>query len=251
MLKAVLFDMDDTLLDWSGFNADWSVIEARHIEGVIEYLRADMKCEIDALQYGTSLRERTIAAWTAARQDLRAPNLGALLVETAVALGAPSHIDVQRCLESYNWGAVEGTVIFPDVPPLLDLLRRHNIQVGIVTNANQPMWMREIELKAHQLLDYFPSCRISAADVGFLKPHPAIFKAALDCIGVHPSEVVFVGDDMHADIGGAQRAGIRAILRVLTRTQDTPHDLFTPDASVKTFNELPDILDQWFPGWRS
>jgi len=251
MLKAVLFDMDDTLLDWSGFDADWGAMEAAHLTRVVEHFRTELQFEIELTRFGTTMRERTIAAWTAARQDLRAPNLGAILVETARELGAPDSIDARRCLEHYGWGLVEGTVIFPDVPPLLDLLKKHGVQVGIVTNAYQPMWLREIELKAHQLLDYFPTCRISAADVGYLKPHPAIFKSALECVGVQPNEMVFVGDDIHADIGGAQRAGIRAVLRVVERAQVSADGLITPDASVNTFDELPSILDNWFPGWRA
>jgi putative hydrolase of the HAD superfamily len=251
MLKAVLFDMDDTLLDWSGFDSDWGVIEAAHLTRVIDHLRTTHQFDLELGRFGTTMRERTIAAWTAARQDLRAPNLGTLLVETARELGAPSAIDARTCLEHYGWGVIEGTVIFPDVPPLLDLLKKHGIQVGIVTNAYQPMWLREIELRAHQLLDYFPTCRISAADVGYLKPHPTIFKTALDCVGVQPHEMVFVGDDLHADIGGAQRAGIRAVLRIVERAQRSADDLITPDAALHSFDQLPGILDDWFPGWRS
>jgi putative hydrolase of the HAD superfamily len=249
-LKAILFDMDDTLLDWSGFKSDWAEIEALHLSGVIEYLRDELGCAVELDAFARELRERTTQAWAAARQDLRAPHLGRLLCETALALGAPREaLDADRCLRAYRWDAIIGTAIFPDVPPLLTLLHDHGIGVGIVTNAYQPMVLREIELRTHRLLDFFPTCRLSAADVGYLKPHPYIFKAALECAGVEPHETVFIGDDLHADILGAQRAGIKAVLRITSRVQDGS-GLIHPDAAVSTFDELPAILDDWFPGWR-
>lgn len=250
-LKAVLFDMDDTLLDWSGFESDWAELESDHLQGVIDYLRAEVRHEVRLDVFANAVRERTMAAWAAARQDLRAPHLGRLLLETAVALGAPAHaLSLERVLNAYNWGAIPGTIPFPDVPPLLELLQRRGIKVGIVTNAYQPMALREHELRAHRLLDYFPLCRLSAADVGYLKPHPYIFKHALECIGVAAGEAVFVGDDLHADVGGAQRAGIKAVLRVTGRGQEIS-DLIQPDAAVSTFDDLPPVLDGWFPGWRA
>jgi putative hydrolase of the HAD superfamily len=252
MLKAVLFDIDDTLLDWSGFDADWIALEAYHLGGVIEYLQRDHGHALDLDSYSSAFRERTVAAWTAARQDLRAPNLGALLIEAAAALGVPQHaLDIGRVLEAYRWKPISGTEAFPDVPRLLDLLHQQRIRVGLVTNAYQPMSLREIELRAHRLLDYFPECRLSAADVGYLKPHPEIFKTALGCLDVQPSETVFVGDDLHADIAGAQRAGIKAVLRLTSRSQDNPDGLIVPDASLSSFDDLPAILDGWFPGWRA
>jgi putative hydrolase of the HAD superfamily len=249
-LKTILFDMDDTLLDWSGFDNDWAELEALHLSGVIAYLRDEAGYEVELDAFARELRDRTTKAWTEARQDLRAPHLGRLLFETAVALGVPpSAIDAERCMHAYNWDAISGTVIFPDVPPFLKLLHDHGVGVGIVTNAYQPMALREIELRTHRLLDYFPSCRLSAADVGYLKPHPYIFKAALECAGVEPHEAVFVGDDLHADILGAQRAGIKAVLRITSRVQDG-NGLISPDAALSTFDDLPAVLDGWFPGWR-
>ena len=38
MLKAILFDMDDTLIDWSGFKLSWREREAIHLRGVYDYI---------------------------------------------------------------------------------------------------------------------------------------------------------------------------------------------------------------------
>ncbi len=250
-LKAVLFDLDDTLIDWSGFKSDWSAIEQKHLKGVFDYISAEIHPLSDADAYNAEFRNRVMAAWTAARTTMRAPNLGALLVESAVALGAPAEsLDTHRCLEAYAWQAADGTIGFPDAADALSLLTKHGIKVGIVTNAHQPMWLRDIELRTHNLFDHFPTCRISAADVGYLKPHPAIFQAALNCLGTTPSETVFVGDDLEADIVGAQAAGLRAVLRRIKREKVNLSHI-VPDEMIDSLEELPAILDGWYPGWRN
>jgi FMN phosphatase YigB (HAD superfamily) len=38
MLKAILFDLDDTLLDWHGFNQDWPAFEDLYLRRVFDYI---------------------------------------------------------------------------------------------------------------------------------------------------------------------------------------------------------------------
>jgi putative hydrolase of the HAD superfamily len=160
-------------------------------------------------------------------------------------------VDAEACLRAYAWGAVPGTVVFPEAREALDLLVSRGLKLGIVTNAAQPMWLRDTELKGHGLLNYFPDCRISAADVGYLKPHPAIFEAALGRLGVTPDEAVFVGDNPTADIAGAQGAGMQAVLRVVSPVPPMLSGLIVPDGAINTLAELPAVLDERFPGWRA
>jgi putative hydrolase of the HAD superfamily len=252
MLKAVLFDLDDTLLDWSTFHGDWAQMESRHLRKVFDYIVEHVHPLSDATEFFNEFRTRTMDAWSNARMTLRAPNLGNVLLESATAFGIPSDkLDMRRMLEVYDWDAVDGTQMFPDVPPTLELLHKHKIMVAIVTNAYQPMWIRDVEIATHGILPYFPMCRISAADVGYLKPHPTIFQTALNCLGVKPHEAVFVGDDAEADIAGAQAAGLHAVLRRVVRRTYNDDNPIVPDASVHSLAELPPILDQWYPGWRA
>lgn len=252
-LRAVFFDLDDTLIDWSGFNEDWSLIERRHIQPVFEYfIREGHLAPIELDIYLKAYRNNVMNAWADSRQTLKAVHVGDLLIETATALGAaPETIAMERMFEVYGWGIVPGTVAFPEVPTVLQHLIENGLQIGIVTNAPQPMALRDRELAGHGLFDYFPACRISAADAGYLKPHPAIFQLALDTLGVEPDEAVFVGDDLDADIVGARKMGIRAVLRVTRHTVNSPRRDVQPDARVNSLTELPAILDTWFPGWRA
>ena len=57
---------------------------------------------------------------------------------------------------------------------------------------------------------------------------PAIFEAALDCLGVQVDEAVFVGDNPEADIAGAQSIGMKAVLRVRHRTPPLISGLIIP-----------------------
>jgi len=251
MLKAILFDLDDTLLDWHGFVEEWPTFERAYLRRVYDFVEREHGTLPDFEAFVKQFRDRTRAAWDAGRGSLLAPNLGHILLESAEAAGAPlGKLTVDALLSAYEWTAVPGTVIFPDVADALVLLRENGIKIAIVTNAYQPMWLRDLEIEAHGLLQHFPDCRISAADVGYLKPHPAIFQAAFDCLGVTAQEAVFVGDNPIADIAGAQGAGMRAVLRVTSPTPPMLSGLIVPDAAVNSLAELPPILDEWFPGWR-
>lgn len=250
-LKGVLFDLDDTLLDWSGFQTSWETVHRRHLSGVIDWFERQGYPTPDLDDFAYAFQERTAIAWNEAHTSLRAPNLGRVLIETAGEFGlSPGQIDIVQALEAYEWGAIEGTVIFPEVRGTIRALRECGVRVGIVTNAYQPMWLRDIEIEMHGILDLFPDCRLSAADVGYLKPHPAIFQAALDCMGTRPEETVFVGDDPEADIAGAQAAGLLGVLRSTPRTRPLINPV-VPDAIIHDLTELLNLLDGWYPGWRA
>jgi HAD superfamily hydrolase (TIGR01549 family) len=251
LLKAILFDLDDTLIDWSTFTENWEVREEKHLRSVFDYISREIHPLTDWSAYKQGYFERVRDAWLGARESLIAPHLGRILVEAAVAQGIPDgSLEIQACLDAYRWSAPESTYAFPDVPAALKVLRENNIKIGIVTNAFQPMTLRDIEMKTHGLLDFFPDCRLSAADVGYLKPHPKIFQAALECIGTTAEETVFVGDNPVADIAGAQGAGLKAVMRVKHPSQPLISGLVVPDGAINTLNDLLVLLDKWYPGWR-
>jgi HAD superfamily hydrolase (TIGR01509 family) len=251
MLKAILFDLDDTLLDWRGFQEDWPRFEERLLRHVFNYICREIVELPDFPAFVIEFRNRIRDAWSAGRGNLIAPNLGNILVETVEKLGAaPGTVTARQCLQAYDWKAVPGTALFPEVLETLTLIRQHGIKTGIVTNASQPMWIRDIEIEGHGLLKHFPECRISAADVGYLKPHPAIFQTALTQLSVEPAETVFVGDNPIADIAGAQGVGLRAVLRVTHPAPPMLSGLIVPDGAVNSLYELLGLLDEWYPGWR-
>lgn len=253
MLKAIIFDLDDTLIDWSGSDnsVDWDAIHTHRLGGVFDYLRGKHPLE-DIQAYVAEYHRHMNDAWVSSRASLVAPHLGTILVEAATALGVPADcIESQECLDAYRWVAIPGARLFPEVVDMLTLFRDAGVRFGIVTNAHQPMWLRDLELEAFGISDFFPKCRLSAADHGYIKPHPSIFRAALDCLGVEPEEAVFVGDDLDADVGGAKAVGIYTVLRMSRRFPPNLNGGLRPDSLIDSLTELPAILDQQFPGWNN
>ena len=217
-LKGVLFDFDDTLIDWSGVERSWRDLEAAGLARVQTWLeRRRIGPSLDLESLVDVYMRRTRTAWMEARTSLRAPFMPTILMSTLHELG----LDIDRLeqadvVRAYDWNAVPGTVVFPDVPPMLDKLRAAGLKLGIVTNASQPMAMRDAELAAHGIIGYFPDCRLSAADAGYLKPHPQIFKSALERLGTAPEETVFRRRQSGRRYRGRAQRG---------HTRGAPHDL--------------------------
>ncbi|MGI9509553.1 MAG: HAD-IA family hydrolase, partial [Geminicoccaceae bacterium] len=83
---------------------------------------------------------------------------------------------------------------------------------------------------------------ITAEIVG--KPSPTFFNLALDDLGLTATDVVMVGDDIEADIGGAKAVGMQTI-QVETgkfRASDLHHPSIQPDRRITSTAELPQIV---------
>ncbi len=258
MLKAILFDMDQTLIDWDQVNEPWESYIVRRLQGIFNYVNDEVQ-PLEGMLMGDFIEAYINVlndAWTTGIQTLQPPHIKQILTAALVACGAPEDLlDPAAILQVYedNWAMPAGERVYPDVIEVLPQFEQNGIELGIITNASHPMSQRDRELELTGILAYFPRCRLSAADVGYLKPHTAIFEHALDLLDIQPDEAIFVGDNLHADVGGAQNAGMRAVWRINSINQQSQlndHDI-KPDGTIKTFHDLLTLLDEWYPTWRN
>ena len=256
MLKAILFDMDDTIIDWGDVEIDWETAYHKHMASVFDFLDSSiMPMEVSKEVFITRGWETTLNNWVEARETLSAPHVGKILIEISKNFGVPENqLDMQDLMDAYGWEPFPGVRPFEDALEVLPDLKASGVKIGLVTNAAQPITIRERELEAFGLIDFIEEhCRVSAADVGYLKPHPAIFEHALELVDATPEEVVFVGDTVEADIIGAQKVGMKAVLRRVAHKQGQMNAVgeeVMPDAQIDTLHELYPLLDKWFPDWR-
>lgn len=252
-LKAIIFDMDDTLIDWGLEELDWFDYDRVHLRGVYDYVNATLEQPLVDYDGFVELHQAlTVDTWLAAGKSLEAPHLGRVVMTTLAQLGVPTdRLDMDACLRAYDWDGVPGVLPFQEVSDVLVHLGARGLHLGIITNAYQPMWMRDHELATLGLPPELFSCRVSSADVGYLKPHPAVFEQVMGALDITADQAVFIGDSLSADIVGAQGVGMKAVWRV--RADESPEEAgaIVPDAVVSTLWELPPLLDEWYPGWHN
>jgi putative hydrolase of the HAD superfamily len=190
MIAAVLFDLDETLLDRTG--------------SLLEFLadqHARFADKLGRVDLGT-YRERflTLDARGSVHKSVVYP---ALLKEFG---GAP---DAARpLLEDYMENSCRYARPFQGMDDILADLHRRGLKLGIISNGETAFQWRNID--ALGLRDRMDMVLISQAE-GVRKPDKAIFHLAAERLGVTPAQCLFIGDNPAADVLGARNAGMQAV----------------------------------------
>ena len=252
-IRAVFFDLGDTLWHFPQM-PPIDLIRGETVRRISDLLRTwGVNPEGDLFFLGRDIRiavERAVDE--AYNGDCISPHFPTIAREAAagkgLAISAEQAVDLWH---AWNLGGVFlGRTLFPDVIPTLEWLRERGYRIGSVTNRALSGEPFRRELAHHGLLDYFEVLSISC-DVGYMKPHAAIFQHALEALGVAPEEAVMVGDSLRADVAGAQALGMTAVWkrnhpshdeeRPLTLPNGQGPVVVVPDYTIETLGELPGI----------
>ncbi len=126
----------------------------------------------------------------------------------------------------------------PDVFPLLQGLNAAGVPWGIVTNGPSLGQHRTIRSRG---LEGLTGCVIVSDEAGCRKPDAAIFRLALECLAMPASRnVLFVGDDVAADMVGAKGVGLSTAW--VGNGQSWPPGLEPPDHEVAHVAEVRPLL---------
>jgi putative hydrolase of the HAD superfamily len=107
-----------------------------------------------------------------------------------------------------HYSRPEAWRVFPEVARTLDDLRGRGLRLALVSNFDQ----RLVDVVAGLGLASRLDAVVHSSAAGAAKPDAAIFHAALSRLGVGPDAALHAGDDPGADVEGARRAGMHAVL---------------------------------------
>jgi putative hydrolase of the HAD superfamily len=105
-----------------------------------------------------------------------------------------------------GWERSENFDLYEDALPVLDELRSYGLKLGLVSNGARDLG----EFVVHHGIEV--DVALGSRAHGWTKPHPTIFRAVLDRLGVEPREAAMVGDSPEDDLEGARALGMRAFL---------------------------------------
>ncbi|MBI4605768.1 MAG: HAD-IA family hydrolase [Planctomycetes bacterium] len=98
-------------------------------------------------------------------------------------------------------------VVVPGVRETLAHLRSRGLRLGVLSNWDSRLRPLLAELGLDEHLDFI----VVSHEVGFEKPHPAMFEQAIRLSGSHRRRIVHVGDSYHADIAPARALELRTL----------------------------------------
>jgi HAD superfamily hydrolase (TIGR01662 family) len=134
-----------------------------------------------------------------------------------------------------QWAACHHFEMYEEVPEVLRELHASGIKIGLISNTQRSL----TTFQTHFALEGLFHVTLSSFDHGYMKPHRSIFESALRSVAAQPEHAVMVGDSLPADIEGARRLGMRAVL--ICRSSQLPP--CPPDVPViRSLRELPALL---------
>jgi HAD superfamily hydrolase (TIGR01509 family) len=196
----VLFDVGNTLLEERRFDLEAGIGAVVDDSRSVEALAAAFRSE--TADRHQRHEEVLLAQW---------------LVDRVPSLARASLADV----EDRIWAAVVTLVPMPLIDMVLARLSDDGVVLAAVSNAAFSGRVLRMELARFHLADRLRFV-LSSADVGCRKPASAIFRMAVEHMGVAPEHTWFVGDTVDEDITGALAAGVKPILLSPNGTPRSP-----------------------------
>lgn len=234
MPRAIFFDMDDTLLDGvKAMNAAWGAI----CGDVAQRLGADPEALRKAIRHQGGIFWKDEAAVGHWRLDLE----GARALVVANALTAEG-LDPSGALQiAADYGRLHREYLqpFDDAFATLEAVRAAGLHIGLITNGPRALQRDKIDRFG---IEKHMDVIVIEGEFGRGKPDPAVFQHALRTVGVQPAEAWHIGDNLYADVGGAQSVGIHGVWIHRDRLERREDAAAVPDRVIAHLTELPALL---------
>jgi HAD superfamily hydrolase (TIGR01509 family) len=245
MIKAIVFDLGGTLIDYAAVIDEWPGLEEPGLNAAYGYLKQQGLSLPAANRFRETgyalLPERWEEALRGVRNLTVAGLLGHILSELDCELPPASVLDAAA--RRYEAALCAYARPIPGGYQLLANLKDQGYSLGLISNT---MFTGQAHLAdlARFNLDSFFDAWLFSADVNKWKPDPAPFQHLLADLAVAPENAVFVGDDPAADVVGGRAAGMRTIFFPSSQRFAPPKEIL-PDAIIGSLADLPGVLAGW------
>ncbi len=233
-LRAVFFDIDDTLYSTTAFAA---YARSRALQAMIDLgLRTTPRAALREL-------EEVIAEFGSNYQN-HFDKLLRRLPDEALN-GISRSMLIAAGITAYHDAKFRRLRPFPDVLPAMRRLARMPVLRGIITDGTDVKQAEKI-----LRLGVFPMLTRGAIfisdEIGIAKPNPKIFERACRALDVDPRESVYVGDHPVKDIDAANAIGMTTVLAERGGRHGAERGRTSPAARVRDFAQLLQFLRKRF-----
>ncbi len=223
MIRAVVFDLDNTLVDFMRLKerAISSAAEAM-IDAGLEMTKEEIMAQIWSI-YDT--------------QGYENQRVFDIFLENA--LGKIDHKILATGIVAYRQTREASLVTYPHVNYTLNELIKRGFKLAVVSDApTREAWLRLCYLKLHHTFDAI----VTYEDTFQRKPHPAPFLRALEIVNVKAEEAMMIGDWAERDVAGAKLLGMTTVFARYGDTFDTKET--GADFEISEIRQLLTILEK-------
>ena len=236
MLRAVLFDWGDTLME---FRFDAELMDAAFRAG-LEALDRDDLAPADDIRAHFREQFEPLFWVPGTLEEIEYPGM---IRETLAHFGVEiSDEDLDRFLEAEHEAWQPARVLGATTHAMLESLRSRGLELGLVSNAFDPGWLLRRDLEQMGIAERIDFA-VFSSEVGKRKPHPEIFERALTALGAAAEESLFVGDRLFEDVRGAGELGMTTVQALWFRADENP-DGAEPDHQAFTQMDVLNIVDR-------
>lgn len=221
MIKAVIFDLDNTLVDF---------MKMKRL-AIEEAIRA-------MIDSGMNLSF-----------DEASKTIDEIYKEQGIEYQKVFDVFLQRVLQKVDYKILSAGIVayrrareaalipYPHVYPTLHQISKMAIKMGIVSDApTKEAWLRLAYLNFHHIFDAV----VTFEDTGVRKPDPAPFIMILEKLNITPQNAIMVGDWAERDILGASKVGMKTAFAKYGDTFNT--QLHNADYELNDISELIEII---------
>jgi putative hydrolase of the HAD superfamily len=237
-IKGILFDLGDTLLDFGPVSTERLFLEGARL--AYSYLK-----ELgQPLPPFRSFHRRQLWAirWHYFKSHVTRREFNSLDVLGRVSKEMGHTLSPEQT-EELAWLWYEPlskcATVEDGLVELLEGFRSDGLRLAVVSNTFVPGQVLDRHLAQLGLLEYFPA-RLYSCDVVYRKPHPQIFRLALEQLGLAAREAIFVGDSFSADMAGAAQVGMVSVFKDPSGARR--HRRISPDHRITSLLQLRDVV---------